>query len=240
MPYLAYRDGWYFVSVAHYSGKTPGWIQVTVWDVDSIEHYTERGSIANPAESRNASMLAVGAAHWNSVGSIEPYSSRGPTPDGRVKPDIVGASCGATTLRPLNEYGKGFCGTSQAAPHVAGMAALVRQRFPKYTPLQVANYLKAHAEQRESPDPNNTWGHGFAKLPAVDRAALVALYSATGGANWANNDNWLSDAPIGQWLGVTTGPGSRVTVLNLTENQLSGAMPAELGRFDQPATDVSL
>ena len=75
-------------------------------------------------------------------------------PDGRVKPDIVGADCGATALSPLNEYNSGFCGTSQAAPHVAGMAALVRQRFPDYTPAQVASYLKDNAEQRQSPDPN--------------------------------------------------------------------------------------
>ena len=50
--YLASRDGWYFISVAHHSGSTPGWIQVTVWGVGSIEHYTESGSIGNPAESR--------------------------------------------------------------------------------------------------------------------------------------------------------------------------------------------
>ena len=44
---------------------------------------------------------------------------------------------------------------------------LVRQRFPNYTPEQVADYLKENAEQRESPDPNNTWGHGFAQLPTL-------------------------------------------------------------------------
>ena len=48
---------------------------------------------------------------------------------------------------------------------MAGMAALVRQRFPHFTPPQVAAYLKNNAAQRESPDPNNTWGHGFAQLP---------------------------------------------------------------------------
>ena len=65
----------------------------------------------------------------------------------------------------------------------------------------------------------------------TDRDVLVALYDATSGDNWANNDNWLSDAPIGQWHGVTTGPSGRVTVLDLTRNQLSGAIPAELGRL---------
>ena len=159
------------IVVIHHSGEAPDWVQITVWGPGGIQHHTKNGSIGNPGESANPGMLAVGAAHWNDVRAIEPYSSRGPTPDGRVKPDIVGADCGATALRPLNEYNSGFCGTSQAAPHVAGMAALVRQRFPDYTPAQVASYLKDNAEQRQSPDPNSTWGHGFAKLPPPDGTA---------------------------------------------------------------------
>ena len=47
------------------------------------------------------------------------------------------------------------------------MAALVRQRFPGYTPAQAVAYLRDNAEQRiSSPDPNNTWGHGFFALPS--------------------------------------------------------------------------
>ena len=156
------------IVVVHYGGDVPDWIQLVFWTVDPIQHHTRSGSITNPSESANPGMLAVGAAHWNDVHTIEPYSSRGPTPDGRVKPDLVGADCGATALVPLNEYNNGFCGTSQAAPHVAGLAALVRQRFPGYTPAQVASYLKDNAEQRQMPDSNNTWGHGFAKLPPPD------------------------------------------------------------------------
>ena len=67
---------------------------------------------------------------------------------------------------------------------------------------------------------------------ASDRAALVALYNATGGANWHNNRNWLSNAPIGAWHGVTTdidGQRLRVTELSLSVNQLTGEIPAELG-----------
>ena len=223
-------DGVYSLAIWHYSGSLPDWVQLVVWGGPvEIEHHTLSGSIGNPAESANPGMLAVGAADWADIHTIKPYSSRGPTPDGSIKPDIIGATCGETSQRPLNSYGNGFCGTSQAASHVAGMAALVRQRFPDFTPVEVANYLKENAEQRRSPDPNNTWGHGFAQLLSPDRVALEALYNSTSGDNWANNDKWLSDAPIGQWIGVTTGPGGRVTVLNLIENQLSGAIPAELG-----------
>ena len=62
-----------------------------------------------------------------------------------------------------------------------------------------------------------------------DRAALVAFYNATGGANWRNNGNWLSNAPIGAWHGVTTDSDGRVTHLSLASNQLTGEIPAELG-----------
>ena len=68
-------------------------------------------------------------------------------------------------------------------------------------------------------------------VPADDRAALVALYNATGGASWTNNTNWLSSAPLGQWYGVTTDGSGRVTELDLFENKLSGAIPVELGRL---------
>ncbi len=64
---------------------------------------------------------------------------------------------------------------------------------------------------------------------ATDRTALVALYNATDGPNWKNDTNWLSDASIGEWHGVTTNNSGRVTQLVLTGNQLSGEIPPELG-----------
>ena len=64
----------------------------------------------------------------------------------------------------------------------------------------------------------------------TDRAALVAFYNATDGDNWANNANWLSDAPLGDWYGVDTVDG-RVTGLMLEENRLRGTIPAGLGNL---------
>ena len=66
---------------------------------------------------------------------------------------------------------------------------------------------------------------------AGDREALVALYHATGGANWENNHNWLSNAPLDQWYGVTTDSGGRVTELILRDNELAGRIPSELGNL---------
>ena len=63
----------------------------------------------------------------------------------------------------------------------------------------------------------------------TDREALVALYNATDGENWRNNDNWLSDVPLGEWRGVTTNDDGRVTDLRRGGNELSGEIPPELG-----------
>ena len=71
--------------------------------------------------------------------------------------------------------------------------------------------------------------HRCRERPDPERAALVALYHATDGANWENNDNWLSEAPIEEWYGVTDDSSGHVTRLDLSENQLSGEIPAELG-----------
>ena len=62
-----------------------------------------------------------------------------------------------------------------------------------------------------------------------DREILEALYLATGGPNWTNNDNWLSDAPLGDWHGVQVDSEGRVVSLDLWANALWGSIPPELG-----------
>ena len=232
----------YEIVVVHRSGRVPDWVQVMVRGADNIEHYTENGSINNPSESANPGMLAVGAAHYYDTDTIASYSSRGPTPDGRIKPDIVGTACAESASHEVYTRSDGgqcwFSGTSQAAPHVAGMAALVRERFPGYTPQQVAAYLKDNAAQRETPDPNNTWGHGFAYLPPIggcsnnpgltaDCAALLAARDTLAGTATLN---WSANAPITTWDGVTLGGSPlRVIKLQLPNKGLTGEIPTELG-----------
>ena len=72
-------------------------------------------------------------------------------------------------------------------------------------------------------------GPAIAKSSEADREALVALYNATDGENWNGSHNWLSDAPLGEWDGVTADDDGRVTALRLYSNSLSGEIPAELG-----------
>ena len=65
----------------------------------------------------------------------------------------------------------------------------------------------------------------------TDRAALVALYNATNGPNWTNENNWLTDEPLSAWHGVSTDASGRVTALRLYENGLSGSIPSEMGNL---------
>ena len=72
-----------------------------------------------------------------------------------------------------------------------------------------------------------------------DEAALVALYNATDGPNWRRNTNWLTDAPLSDWDGVSATrltlngrvEGECVHRLSLGSNQLSGEIPSELGNL---------
>ncbi len=181
------------VIIVHAGGPEPEWIHLELFSGPGGLEYSTDVSITNPAESANPGMLAVGAAPFNDINTIEPFSSRGPTPDGRIKPDIVGVDCAASvSYERRNRRDNGeecwFAGTSQASPHVAGLAALVRQRFPEFSAEQTADYLKNNAEQREFPDPNNTWGYGFAVLPEIETSSEATDSIAVGGTDegtWA-------------------------------------------------------
>ena len=72
-------------------------------------------------------------------------------------------------------------------------------------------------------------GTAVVTVADLEREALVALYHATGGPNWVNAENWLTDAPLGDWNGVNTDASGRVVQLNLLFNNLSGPVPNELG-----------
>lgn len=80
-------------------------------------------------------------------------------------------------------------------------------------------------------------------LMRLQREALEALYKATDGENWTNNDGWLTDAPLCEWYGVLTNDqtsshymyGSHdveyVTELRLNNNNLNGFLPSELAKL---------
>ena len=154
-----------------------------------LEYVVTAGSVLQPADNPNA--LTVGAVNWNSPNTIEPFSSLGPTTDGRIKPDIVGPD-GVSTAT----YGpSAFYGTSAASPHLAGAAALVKQRLPCYAPAQLKAFLETNVVDLGPAGKDNTFSSGRLSLgtPPLDTDA--------GGIGDAcdsddDNDTW-SDAAEG-------------------------------------------
>ncbi|MEM1987436.1 MAG: S8 family serine peptidase, partial [Candidatus Caldarchaeum sp.] len=121
------------------------------------------------------------------------YSGRGPTADGRVKPDITApggvvlAAGSADARRQLYSPGGLVAvsrGTSMATPHAAGVAALILQLAPNLAPKQVIEVMKdnARVDDHTGPVPatgSNSWGWG--KLTA--NIAYVLQVAVSGAVN---------------------------------------------------------
>ena len=199
-------DGEYCLAVKQARGAAPSWVQLLVWGASGgLQHYVSANSITNPAESRNSGMLAAGAAGISDTNTIEGFSSRGPTTDNRTKPDIVGADGGTSSTRGT------WYGTSQASSHVAGLAALVKQRFPGYTPQQIATYLKNNAQGRGNV-PNNTWGYGFAKLPALPTPEPLSTDATLSGLTLSDVDFGTFSSDTESYTAIVANSVSQTTV----------------------------
>jgi hypothetical protein len=117
------------------------------------------GSVTEPANSPYA--FAVGAADVTRS-ALEAFSSRGPTIDGRTKPDITGWDCVRSNLPAFSSpENPAFCGTSAAAPHVAGAAVLVRSARPSMDATQIETFLQQRANSgKPLLPPSRALGYG--------------------------------------------------------------------------------
>jgi len=123
------------------------------------------GSIWTPADAD--SVLSVGAV--DSLGVVTSFSSRGPTADGRVKPEVVARGrsnyvANATT----GGYGPAS-GTSFATPVTAGAAALLKEAHPDWSGWQLREAIRSQASHAGAPDNMTGWG-----LVRLNQAAALA------------------------------------------------------------------
>ena len=69
-----------------------------------------------------------------------------------------------------------------------------------------------------------------------ERAALEAFFDATGGPQWKNKSNWLSDRPLGEWYGLMVDDEGYVISITMADNNLKGKLPPEIGDFTRLET----
>jgi subtilisin family serine protease len=144
-------EGPYYVSFYAVNVTRPLTLDFFLRDGE-LEYYTPEYSVNTPGDSTGA--LTVGAVDWES-GDLEDYSSRGPTEDGRTKPDLV-APAGVSSAA----YGDTWIGTSASCPHVTGAAALILQAFPDYSPQQVKDFLFGRAVDMDRSGEDSNTGYG--------------------------------------------------------------------------------
>ena len=110
--------------------------------------------IGHPADAFD--ILAVGAA--NVMGHIAGFSSRGPSYDGRVKPDITSVGVNTTCIWPDDHLGEAD-GTSLACPVAAGLCACLWQALPEKTASEIMQIVRESSSCYNNP--NDSLGYGI-------------------------------------------------------------------------------
>ena len=137
-----------------------------------FQYSTPERSIVIMGTAKRAT--TVGAVDYSN-GALQPYSSRGPTIDGRTKPDIAGPDrVSSIAYRNDNTAPDRFFGTSAAAPHAAGIAALVLAGNESSGADGTNERLTSTAYPLGTDPPNNRFGAGL-----VDAAAAVPPQNPT-------------------------------------------------------------
>jgi hypothetical protein len=123
------------------------------------------GSLWTPADADT--IIAAGAV--DSLGQIVEFSGRGPTYDGRIKPELVARGLDVWRAKASGGYTHSG-GTSYSCPLLGGSATLVLEAHPEWGPVEVIDALKMSADNSGSPDNDYGWGR-----PNV----LEAIFSQT-------------------------------------------------------------
>ena len=192
----------YGYSIRHFSGPEVVY-DTRIWGSGYLQFSNPAASLGVPANMTDA--ITVGAVAWDTQ-VLQPYSGWGPNMQGVLKPDVVAPDQITTSQRA----GVSNTGTSYAAPHVAGIAALMIGAMPNLTPAQVKQRLKDGASQADAPDHRQGWG--IVSLGALP-SSIVAIrgHWAETSIDWAFTTGITSACPTGEAVEGSTCPELPVT-----------------------------
>jgi PKD repeat protein len=168
--YYVPASNWYFIAI--HRANANGTSKFRLYCDYQLEYGSTASSLSSPGDAAGSFTVgAINQSNWFSGIVIESYSSRGPTLDSRIKPDI----CGPTRVSTYTYGWQGFAGTSAATPHVAGIAALYLDQYPSSTPAQIRTQLESWAYDCGISGKDNTFGAGEVELygtaPSADFSA---------------------------------------------------------------------
>jgi hypothetical protein len=174
------------------------------------------GSAAKPAvDSANHSLVAVGALDSANGTNVAFYSSQGPTNDGRIKPDLVAASCVTSSV-----YGSCFAGTSAASPQAAGVAALLLSANLATPGEPLAALVRHFTVDIGAPGPDNAAGAGKLVLPAPPTPGTAATPAQYTGISPVRILDTRPISPVGP--ASLIGPQPERGILDLTVTGANG------------------
>lgn len=189
--------------------------------VNSVGNYGSRGasSLVAPADAKG--ILSVGSV--NSDLSRSGFSSRGPTGDGRLKPELVAFGAAPVLIRSNGSVGASS-GTSFSAPQITALAAGLWQARPDWTKDKLIENILRSATQYKNPD--NLLGYGIPKFYEALYGEILSVEEED--IEWKVYPNPLARDEISIYFG--TGLSSNFELIDMTGKIL---IQAQLSR-DKP------
>ena len=157
---------------------------ITTVDGSITSDHISAGSINTPADASGT--FSVGAINF-ATNTLESFSSRGPTDDGRLAPQI----CGPDGILSHQASIDPFFGTSSSAPHVAGAAALIKQIQPNISTFGLKQTMIGNAVYDGLYSVDNLCGSDSGLLSVQSIPTIVA-----DGMSFAVNANLFVSADI--------------------------------------------
>jgi subtilisin family serine protease len=212
--YLDFDDASMDYTLADFDGKTTTITKGAtiaagkgILVVNSVGNYGPSAStLVAPADAKG--ILAIGSVNKDFM--VSSFSSRGPTGDGRIKPDLVTYGNGVALIRSNGTVGFAN-GTSFSAPQITALAAGIWQAKPEWTKNKLIEMLLASGTNASKPD--NQIGYGIPRFRETIYGEILSIEESPENIQWKFYPNPLKGDELTIYFG--TGLASEFTLLDM-------------------------